>query len=175
MSERGDRGPQGDPGHDGGPGGERGPVGDDGRRGAEGPQGIRGDRGPVGLPSNERGPTGDHGQDGLRGARGERGIESKLTYQKRLTLYVVGIILIAFFAATITQLYRAQSDLRRTQEQTTANCYGTQSNARNFNGFIDKLIATYEASRVLTPAEKKQRTRFFARAKSVVVPCPAPR
>lgn len=112
----------------------------------------------------------EQGKQGLRGPRGRPGTASTPVLRVRmLTLYVVMVVLLAGFAYVYQ---RAESDRRSFERKIVANCISNRDNTVRFNAFIDRLVDTYQTSRVLTEAEKEQRTKFFAAAKGRVPECP---
>jgi hypothetical protein len=118
-------------------------------------------------PVADRDPEIQEVRDALAQVLGERKIRvmSRATRIRQLVLYSLLVLLLAYVTAISVQANRNQHAL-------IANCYAVQTNARNFNALVDRIVNTYATSPVLSPAQRQSRIAFFDGAKQTVPKCP---
>jgi hypothetical protein len=106
-------------------------------------------------------------RDALAQVLGEKKIRvvTRATRIRQLILYTLLILLLAYVTTISVEANRNQKAL-------IATCYATQANTRSFNALVDRVIATYRSSPVLSPEQRKTRIALFAGAKQAVPHCP---
>lgn len=102
---------------------------------------------------------------------------NRMIYWRLLCIFLAVVI-----AATVI-LYeqsaakkRAEATRAATQAQfergIVLTCHQNQANVRKFNDLIDRLLASYSTSPVLTQAQRDARVAFLKPAKQTVPTCP---
>lgn len=120
-------------------------------------------------------PFHTHGDDditeAIAAALGERKV--RLSDRRLLLIYLFVVLLIVITTSYLGHNQRqANLDRREFEYAASKNCLANRQNTVNFNAFIDKLIASYRQSKLLTPQEKEERSRLFTGAKLEVPDCP---
>ena len=113
-------------------------------------------------------------REALAQALGERKV--RLTDRRLLILFLACVTALTWLGVqqrSVDQaVARANRDREHFERAIIDNCRTNQKNTEKFNAFVDRIIASYATSPVLTPAQRQQRVDFFSGAKQSVPLCP---